>query len=380
MKKYYLLTPGPTPVPPEVAAQSALPVLHHRTHEFGTLFVRVLDALKKIYGTQHDVLMMTGSGTGAMEGAVANTLSCGDKALVAMSGSFGSRWAKICAAYGVQVVKVEEEWGRPILPERVGDALKKNPDVRAVFMTHTETSTGTVNDLAAIGNVVSQTSAISVVDSVSGLGAEELRMDDWKLDVVVSGSQKGLMTAPGLAFAAVSPKAWPQIEAAKSPRFYLDFRMIKKSIADRETPWTPAVSLVASLDTALQMILSDGLAQVWERHRRLARAARAGFEALGIPLLSTRPCAVLTAGKLAPSVDGQKMVDWLRDVHGVSVAGGQEHLKGKIVRLAHMGYMDHFDLVIGLTALEWALKKFDQPVPHPGMAVVKAREFLGELS
>jgi aspartate aminotransferase-like enzyme len=375
MKKYYMITPGPTPVPPEVAAKSALPVLHHRTHEFGALFDRMSEGLKYVFQTKNDVLVMTSSGTGAMESAVANLLSPGEKAIVATCGSFGDRWGKICQAFGVTVVWIKEEWGKPILAAQVKDALKANPDAKAVFFTHTETSAGTVNDVKAIAAAVAETPAVSVLDSVSGLGGQELRTDDWKVDVAVSGSQKGLMTAPGLAFASVSAKAWKLVESSKSPRFYNDYRMIRKAIPNKETPWTPAVSLVASLVAALDMIRQDGVENVWARHMNLAKACQAGMKALGLPLLSTSPCAVLTAGRLPESIDGEKMITWLRDEHGVSIAGGQEHLKGKIVRLAHMGYMDHFDLIIGLTALEWGLKKFGMQVAT-GKAAQVAQEAL----
>jgi serine---pyruvate transaminase len=376
MKKYYLITPGPTPVPPEVASAGALPVLHHRTHEFGTLFDRVLDGLKYVYQTKGDVLLLTSSGTGAMESAVANTLSPGDKAIVATSGSFGDRWGKIGKAFGAEMILVKEDWGKPVQPQKVKDALKANPGAKAVFMTHTETSTGTVNDLKTLGAIVAETSAISVVDAISGLGGEELRTDDWKLDIVVSGSQKGLMTAPGLAFASVSAKAWKTVEACKNARFYFDYRTIKKSIPDKETPFTPAVALVASLDAAIKMIRQDGIEATWATPPRLAKAAQAGMKALGLPLFSSSPCAVLTAGSLPANVDGVKLVNWLRDEHGVSVAGGQEHLKGKIVRLAHMGFMDQFDLIIGLTALEWALKKFGHSGFDAGKAAQMAQEAL----
>lgn len=375
MKKYYLITPGPTPVPPEVAAQSALPVLHHRTNEFGALFEKAILGMKYVYQTAHDVLMITGSGTGAMESAVANLTSPGDKVIVLTSGSFGERWVKINEAFGTKVVAVRQEWGKAIDPQKAQEALRANPDAKAVFMQHTETSTGVVNDLKTLGQMISETGAISVVDAISGLGGEELRMDDWKLDVVVTGSQKGLMVAPGLAFAAVGPRAWPVVEKSRNPKFHFDYKQIKKSVGDKETPWTPAVTLVASLVTALEMIKKDGIENVWARHRRLATMARAGMQALGLELLADRPCAVLTSAKLPAAVDGKKLINWLRDEHGVSVAGGQEQLAGKIVRLAHMGYMDHFDLIIGLTALEWALKKFGHTVT-PGKAVQVAQEAL----
>jgi aspartate aminotransferase-like enzyme len=375
MKKFYLITPGPTPIPPEVAAQSALPIIHHRTHEFGEVFDKVSEGLKYVYRTKNDVMILTASGSGAMESAVANLVSAGDKVIVASSGSFGERWIKINQAFGANVVAVKEEWGKPVDPQKVKDALKANPDAKAVFCQHTETSTGVVNDLKALGKITGETAAVLVVDAISGLGGEELHMDDWGLNVVVSGSQKGLMTAPGLAFASADAKAWKLVEAAKSPRFYFDYRAIKKSIPNKETPWTPAVTLMQSLKTALDMIKADGIEAVWARHKKLARATRAGMEALGLKLFASSPCAVLTSASLPASVDGNKLVDWCRDELGVSVAGGQEQLKGKIVRLAHMGYMDQFDILIGLTSLETALKKFGVTVPT-GKAAHAAQEAL----
>jgi aspartate aminotransferase-like enzyme len=310
-----------------------------------------------------------------MESAVANTTSRGDKVIVLSSGSFGERWVKINEAFGVQVVAVREEWGKAINPQKVKEALAQHPDAKAVFMQHTETSTGVVNDLKTIGAMVAATSAISVVDAISGLGGEELRMDEWALDLVVTGSQKGLMVAPGLAFAAVGPRVWPLVEKSTNPKFYFDYKAAKKSVGDKETPWTPAVTLVASLVAALDMIKKDGLENIWARHRRLARMARSGMQGLGLELLADHPCSVLTSAKLPSTVDGKKLINWLRDEHGVSVAGGQEQMAGKIVRLAHMGYMDQFDLIIGLTALEWALKKFGH-TPAPGKAVQAAQEAL----
>jgi aspartate aminotransferase-like enzyme len=367
MKKFYLITPGPTPIPPEVAAQSALPIIHHRTHEFGDVFDAVSQGMKYVYQTTKDVLIMTCSGSGAMESAVANTVNPGDKVIVAAGGSFGERWIKINTAFGANVVALKDELGKPVNVEKVREALKANPDAKAVFCQHTETSTGVVNDLKALGEIVAATPAILIVDAISGLAGEELRMDDWKLDVVVAGSQKGLMIAPGLAFSCVSDKAWKIVEACKNHRFYFDYRAIKKSIPNKETPWTPAVTLMQSLRASLAMIKSEGIENVWARHRRLAKATRAGMQGLGLKLFATNPCSVLTSAHLPSSVDGNKLVNWMRDELGVSVAGGQETLKGKIVRLAHMGYMDQFDLLVGLTALEAGLKKFGVEV-QPGKA------------
>jgi len=362
MRKYYLITPGPTPVPAQVAAKSALPVLHHRTHEFGDIFRSVSEGLKYVFQTKNDVMIITGSGTSAMEAAVQNLLSPGDKAIVASCGSFGSRWVKIIEAFGGQPIVYKEEWGKAPDPQKVRELLKQNPEAKAVFFQHTETSAGTVVDVKAIAAVVAETNAVSVVDAISGLGGQELRMDDWKVDVVVSGSQKGLMVAPGLAFASCSAKAWKLVEASKNGRFYSDFRQIKKSIPNDETPWTPAVSLFASLAEALRMIQEDGIENVWRRHLDLAQACRAGMKALGLPMFSEKPCSVLTSAKLPEGFPGEKLVDWMRDELGVSVAGGQEQWKGKIVRLAHMGYMDRFDLLIGFSALEQGLAHFGQKV------------------
>lgn len=362
MKKYFLLTPGPTPVPPEVSLEEALPVLHHRTTEFGAVFTRVLEDLKYAFQTKNQVLLMSASGTGAMESAVVNTLSPGSKAIVATSGSFGNRWGKICQAYGVEPVMVQEEWGKPVRVDQIQDALKKNPDAVAVFATHTETSTGTVNDVKAIGEAVSKTNAVFVLDAISGLGGQEMRTDEWNVDVCVTGSQKGLMTPPGLAFVSVSQKAWKVVEAAKLPRFYWDYRKMLKSVADKETPFTPPVSLIVALAKALSMVKAEGIENIWKRHLMLSHAAQSGFKALGLSLFSTAPCSVLTAANVPAGVEGGKLVKKMREEYGVSIAGGQEHLKGKIVRLAHMGYMEKFDLIIGVSALEMALKEMGYAV------------------
>jgi serine---pyruvate transaminase len=376
MKKYYLLTPGPTPVPPRVAAKSSEPIIHHRTKEFGQVFDSVQEGLKYVYRTKNDVLLISGSGTAAMEASVANTLSPGDQVIIGSMGSFGERWVQICDAYGVKSEVIREEWGNPVAPEKIEAALKKNPAVKAVLIQHADTSTGTVNDVKTIGAIVSKTPALFIVDSVSGLGGEELQTDDWKCDVVSSGSQKGLMTAPGVAMVAVSEKAWKAVDSAKSPRFYWDFREIRKSIKNSETPWTPPVSLFQSLNEALKMIKEDTIEGVWQRHRTLAKAARAGIQAMGFSLLSSRPCSVLTAAKLPEGFDGNLLIRKMLSDHGVSIAGGQDHLKGKIFRLAHMGYMDSFDMVIGLTALEKTLTEMGYKIPTPGRAV---KEFQAAL-
>lgn len=375
MKKYYLLTPGPTPIPPATAARASLPILHHRTHEFGAVFVEVLDGLQYVFQTQHEVLLLTGSGTGSMESAVANLLSPGDHAIVAACGVFGERWGKLLEAFGIQPILVRAEWGRAVTPDQLAQALQQHPEAKAVFTTHTETSTGVVNDIRAFGELTQRTETALVVDAISGLGGEAFRTDAWHVDVVVCGSQKGLMAPPGLSFVSVSPKAWKLVEAARSPRFYWDYRQIKRSIPEKETPFTPAVSLVAALAESLQMIRQEGLETIWQRHIRLAKATRAGLQALGLPLFADPPCHVLTAVRLPAGVDGKRLVRSLRDTDGVSIAGGQERLAGKIIRLAHMGYMDRFDLLVGLGALEMALITLGHPIT-PGCGVAAAERAL----
>ena len=356
MKKYYLITPGPTPVPPEVSAQEGLPILHHRTSEFGAIFSEVLEHLKYVFQTRNDILLLTSSGTGAMESAVANLLSPGDTALVASTGWFGERWGKILETHGVQVVWIREDEGRALVPAKIEDALKKNTAVKAVFATHTETSSGVVNDIRQLAAIVSATPAVLVVDAISGLGGQELQTDAWKVDVVVAGSQKGLMTAPGLAMVSVSPKAWPLVEASRSPRFYFDYRKIRKSIADQETPFTPAVTLVVAMAEALRQFKKEGLENVLARHAWLAQATREGARALGLTIFADPPCNVLTSLRVPQGVDGKKLIQRLREEYGVSIAGGQGDLAGKIIRLAHMGYMDRFDVLVGLSALEMMLQ------------------------
>lgn len=357
MIKKYLITPGPTPIPPEVSSKEGLPVLHHRTTEFQVFFAEVIDGLKVVLQTKNDVFIMTSSGTGAMESAVANLISAGETAIVASAGVFGDRWGKLLEAYGARVVMIRAEDGTTVDPAKVQQALKENPQARAVFCEHTETSTGVVIDLKRLGEIVSGTSAVLVVDAISGLGGQELLADAWKLDVVVTGSQKGLMTAPGLAAVCIGPKAWPLIEACKSPRFYFDYRKMKKSIPTNETPFTPAVTLVVSMAEALRQIKQEGLSNVIARHTWMAEATRAGVQALGLEIFAKSPCNVLTSVTVPQGIDGKKLVKRLREEYGVSIAGGQGALVGKIFRLAHMGYMGRFDVIIAISAIEMMLRE-----------------------
>lgn len=352
--RYILLTPGPTPLPPSVSEAMAKPILHHRTKEFGEMFDAVLRDMQYVYRTQNTVLMMTTSGTGSMESAVANLLSPGDKTLVHSTGAFGDRFVEIHQAYGLSPVVVAETWGHAADAGKLRDALKKNPGLKAVFFQHTDTSTGVVNDLKALAAVVReiQPEALVVVDAVSGLAAEPLETDAWGLDVVLTGSQKGLMAAPGLAFAAVSERAWKTVDAAKLPRFYFDWRTMRKSLKDKETPYTPGVTLVAGQAEALRMIRKEGIENVWKRTSELADYTRAWAKKMGLTLFAKDPANILTGVNLPAGVDGQKLIAEILAQEGISIAGGQLHLKGKIIRIAHLGFITKQDLDAGFAALE----------------------------
>jgi aspartate aminotransferase-like enzyme len=371
--KRYLITPGPTPIPPEVAAAAAAPMQHHRSPDFRALLLETLDRLQVLFATEGDVLLFTGSGTAAMESAVANLLSPGDRVVVATAGNFGERWVKLIRAYGIEAVLVEEPWGERLDAGRIAETAAE-ADTAAVFVTHSETSTGVVHDVEAIARAVSPTGAVLVVDAVSSLGGVELATDDWGVDVVVSGSQKALMSPPGLAFASVSRAAWARVEQARLPRYYLDWRRAADSQVKGDTAFTPAVSLVAALRTALDLIIARGPETVWEHNRRLARATRAGVKGLGLELFSPDDdsSAMVTALLMPQGIDGQECYTVLRDRHGIVLAGGHGALRGKIMRIGHMGYMNEFDIVTALAGLEMALVELGYTPPVPGGGVAAA--------
>ena len=354
-----MLTPGPTPLPPQVLAAMSRPLIHHRTEEFGRLFSSVIEDMKWAYRTKGSVLMMTASGTGTMESAVVNLLSPGDASVVCTTGAFGDRFVALHKAFGLSPEVLAFEWGRAVDPDALRRLLRGSKGAKAVFLQHTDTSTGVVNDLKTLSKIIREESdALVVVDSVSGLACEPLETDAWGLDAVVTGSQKGLMNAPGLGFAAVSERAWKACEAAKLPRFYFDWRKMRKSLADRETPWTPAISIVAGQAAALGLLRAEGMEAVWKRHDALAAHARKALtEALGLPFYAKDPANILTGIVLPEGVDGTALLaDILRE-DGISIAGGQLHLKGKIVRLAHMGFISAADVDAGVAALARRLPK-----------------------
>jgi len=362
MMKRYLMAPGPTPIPVEALLAMSKPILHHRAPEYEQIFSEVRQGLKFLFQTSTEVLVFASSGTGAMEAAVVNTLSPGDRAIVVRGGKFGERWGEICQAYGVNFEAIDVEWGYPLDPGLIEAALKKDPSIKAVFVTHSETSTGTLSDLKAIAEIVSQTPALLIADVVTSLGVTDVPVDAWKIDVAAAGSQKGLMLPPGLAFCSVSDKAWGMVAKSKLPKFYFNFVGEKKNIEKNQNAWTPAVSLLMALRETLALIQQEGLANVFARHERLARATRAGVTALGLELYSQAPTPAVTAVKAPAGIDGGQIVKTLRTKHGITIAGGQSQLKGKIFRISHMGYVDTYDIVTAISALEITLAGLGYPV------------------
>jgi aspartate aminotransferase-like enzyme len=356
MRKTYLLTPGPTPLPLQVLEAMSRPIIHHRTPQFQVVLKEATDGLKYVFQTKNDVFIFASSGTGAMEAAVINLLSPGDTALTIQGGKFGERWTEICKAYGINAEVIDVEWGKAVEPSEIQKRLKANPRIKAVFTTLCETSTGVANDIEAIGKAVKDCEAVLVVDAISGLGAIDLKTDDWFCDIVVSGSQKGLMLPPGLGFISVSAKAGKLIESSKCPKYYFDLKKAKKAIDKTDTPFTPAITLVIALNEALKMIKVDGLENVFLRHKKMAEATRAAIEGLGLELFApTASSDVVTAVKVPQGIDGEKLVRTMRDTYGVTIAGGQDELKGKVFRIAHMGYIEEFDIIAGISCLEKVL-------------------------
>ncbi len=377
MKKKYLFTPGPTTVPPECLLAMAQPIIHHRTPEYRKIFTEVREGLKYVFRTENEVLTFASSGTGAMEASVSNLLSGGDRAIVVKGGKFGERFAEIATAFGVKVIPVDVEWGRAVEPGVIGKELAENSDIKAVFTTLCETSTGVVNDIKGIGEIVSKSGAVLVVDAISGLGAMELNTDEWQVDVVVSGSQKGLMIPPGLSFVSVSKKGWSLVDASNLPKYYFDFKKVRKAQEESDSAFTPAISLIIGLRQALAMLKEEGIENVISRHAHLAEATRQAMRGLNLELFARRPSNAVTAVKVPSGIDGVDFVKRLRE-KGVSIAGGQAKLKGKIFRLAHMGYMDRFDVLQMVSAVEIELREMGYKI-QLGNGVQAAEEvFLKE--
>ncbi|HEX8200885.1 MAG TPA: alanine--glyoxylate aminotransferase family protein [Isosphaeraceae bacterium] len=375
MQKPRLMTPGPAPVPEDVLLELARPVIHHRSTEAKEVITEVAAGLKEVFQTEHDVLILTASGTGAMEAAMVNTVPRGGTALVLAAGHFAQRWVNIAKAYGIDAVALETPWGQPVDPDRVAEALRQHPDAVGVFGTLSETSTGTGHPVEAIGRVVAPTPAVFAVDGISGVGAMECRMDAWGIDLLCVGSQKALMLPPGLAFVGVSPKAWAKIDAFEAPSFYFNLKAARKKMREFDTPFTPAHTLILALRTSLRRLRAEGIEAVWRRHRLMSEACQAGVRALGLELYSARPAEGLTAFRIPEGLKDGQIRGRLAERFGITVVGGQDKLKGQIIRVGHMGYFDELDVVAGLAALELVLSELGLDV-EPGCAVTAAQQVL----
>ncbi|MBI5049669.1 MAG: alanine--glyoxylate aminotransferase family protein [Nitrospirae bacterium] len=377
MLKKYLLAPGPTPIPPEVLLAMAMPIIHHRS----TDFIPVLESAKKglqwLYQTKNDVLILCSTGTGGMVSSVNNFFSPQDKVLVINGGNFGERWTKIGQAYGLNVQEIKVEWGHTVKPDEVEMVLKNDPGIKGVFVQASETSTGVYHDIRALSRIVREKSnTILIVDAISALAAYDLRTDEWGIDIMIGGSQKGLMLPPGLAFISVSEKAWKMSQDAKLPKFYFNLRKEREALAKNQTRFTTAVTLIIGLDESIKLLQKEGLGKVFKRHETLAHAAREAVKALGLELYSKESPSNAVTAILAPKgLDGQEIYKNLKDKYGITAAGGQGQAKGKIFRIAHLGYADIFDIIIAISGIEMVLTNMGYPVKL-GSGVATAEKLL----
>jgi aspartate aminotransferase-like enzyme len=371
--KSKLFTPGPTKVPGAVLAAVGKQVLHHRSPEFSEKVRHVQDELGRLLQTHNDTLLFTCSGTGMMEAAVANLLSRGDKAICINNGMFGERWVDICRAFGVEAIDVSIEWGKSIDSAQMEQVVSAHPDAKAVFVIHSETSTGALNDIEALAKVVNTHEAVMVVDATSSVGCHEIRMDEWGIDVVVAGTQKALMTPPGLSFVALNGKAWSLVSASDLPTYYFDFTTTWKRLQRKgQTPFTTAVSLVYGLEVALAMMEEEGWDNVYRRHARMGEATRAAVKELGFGILPEHPVNGVTVITCPDALDANKIVRVMDDRFGVRVAGGQAHLSGKVFRIGHMGGIRERDLAMVIGALERAAVEIGHKVtPGAGLAALQ---------
>ena len=376
MPKKRLMTPGPTQVPEQALLTLAKQVGHHRTPEFVALFAEVLEGLKYVFATQADVIVLTCSGSGAMEAAVVNLVPRGGKAIVLEAGAFAERWTKICEAFGIEVVRHQVPWGQAVQAADVATLLDQHLDAVAVFGTLMESSTGVGHDVRAIGQAVEAAGKLFVVDGISGAGVMECRTDEWGIDVLVVGSQKALMLPPGLAFVTVNDAARQQMEKIKPQAFYFDLKQHLQKIKEGpDTPWTPAHTMIAALAENLKLIRAEGLEAIWSRARMLSRATRAGIEAIGLEVFAARPADGLTSVHMPQGVDGSAFLKRLESRFGIKVAGGQGHLKGKIFRIAHMGILDELDILGTLSAIELVLDELGRTVEFGAGVAAASRVF-----
>jgi len=355
----------------------AQPIVHHRSPEFEAVFARVREGLQWLYQTKEDVLIFAASGTGAMEASFVNFLRRGDSVVVVDGGKFGERWTKVAKAYGVTAIVLKCEWGTPVEPAAVERALSENPSAKAVYVQANESSTGVYHPIQQLAQVTARTDAILVVDAISALGAMPLPMDAWGIDVLVSACHKALGLPPGLAFLAAGNKAWKLNEAADLPRFYFDVKRERDNQKKNQTAWTPAITLVEGLDEALAMFREEGLEALFERHARMARAARAGMQALGLTLFSRSPSAAMTTVVSPAGVDSEKLLKHLFNQYGIKLVGGQDAVKGKIFRIAHLGYFDDFDMLVVIGAIERGLHDLGAKVELGAGLAAAQRSFAG---
>ena len=374
-EKRYLMTPGPTPVPPQVLAAMALPIVHHRSPDFRPTYRQVLDRLKDVYRTQTEVLLYTASGTAGLESVVANLTSPGDRVVAVSAGYFGERWADIARAYGCEVEHIAYEWGETPSADDLAARLAELGGANVVLVTQSETSTGVVCDVRAFAAAAKEAGTLIAVDAISSLGAIPCETDEWGLDSVVSGSQKALMSPPGLMTVSVSDAAWKAREGAAAPRFYLDWERTRVAQESLDAAFTPAVSIVMGLNVALGLILERGLEAAFDEHVRLGRACREGVKAMGLELFSPDDdsSAVVTTVRVPESIDGAQLLLDLRDRFGITLAPGQGPLKGKVFRVGHLGYYDVFDITTALAGIELALAEAGADIER-GVAVTRALE------
>jgi aspartate aminotransferase-like enzyme len=378
MLKRYLLTPGPTAVPPEVMLRMSQPLIHHRTPEFEKLFAEVQEGLRWLFQTTQDVLMLAASGTGAMEAAISNLCSTDDTVIVVNGGKFGERWLRISQAFNLKPIEIKVEWGQAVRPSAVAETLQAHPQAKAVLIQASETSTTVLHPIKEIAALTHNTETLIIVDGITAVGATATPMDQWGLDVVVTGSQKALMLPPGLAFIALGEKAWKRAESSSLPRYYFDLKRERREQQKHTTAYTPAISLINGLAEVLRLMREEGLEHIFARHALLAKATRAAVQALSLKLLApTSPSPAATGVFLPEGVNGSQFLKYMRDRMGVDIAGGQDHLKGKIVRISHIGYAGPFDVITALSAIEMALRRFGHNLDL-GRGVRTAEEVLME--
>lgn len=375
--KDHIFTPGPVPVPSEALIEMAKPIIHHRTAEFEAVMEKVGKDLKYIFGTAREVLILASSGTGAMEGAVSNTLCRGDRVIVVNGGKFGERWGNICRAFGVETEEIGVEWGKAVDPDLIRERLDGDPSIRAVLMQASETSTGIKHPTAQVAEITRRRDdVILIVDGITAVGVFPLPFDELGIDVLVAGSQKAFMLPPGLSFAAMSGKAWKFRETSDLPKFYFDFKAALKSAGKNTTPWTPAVSLIRGLSRVLDAFRAEGLENMHKRHRALSGATRGAFEAMGMELFTKdEPSEALSVAVAPPEIGAGPVIKNLKDEFGITVAGGQDKAKGRIFRVSHIGYIDRSDTIAVVSAVEQTLKKLGHRFDF-GAGTAKAGEIL----